>query len=147
MKKPITISGEINIPYKWSAGLAGSRFFEELRDQKKIMGTKCSRCGRVMVPPRIFCEECFVDANEWIEVSNQGTLITFGDSYLSTDGKLLEEPWMLGIIRLDGSDGGLVHYIGEATPEELKIGMKMEAVFKEEREGNILDIKYFRPVG
>jgi hypothetical protein len=147
MKKPITISGEINIPYKWSAGLAGSRFFEELRDQKKIMGTKCSRCGRVMVPPRIFCEECFVDANEWVEVSNQGTLITFGDSYLSTDGKLLEKPWMLGIIRLDGSDGGLVHYIGEATPEELKIGMKMEAVFKEEREGNILDIKYFRPVG
>ena len=73
-------------------------------------------------------------------------LVTFGDSYLSTDGKLMEEPWMLDIIRLDGSDGGLVHYIGEATPEELKIGMKMEAVFKEKREGNILDIKYFRPL-
>lgn len=145
-RKPITISGEINIPYKWSAGLAGSRFFEELRDHKRIMGTKCPKCGRVMVPPRIFCEECFVDANEWVEVSSQGTLVTFGDSYLSTDGKLMEKPWMLGIIRLDGSNGGLVHYISEATPEELEIGMKMEAVFKEEREGNILDIKYFRPL-
>jgi len=145
-KKPVIISGEINIPYKWSAGLAGSRFFEELCDNKRIMGTKCSKCGRVMIPPRIFCEECFVDTDEWVEVSSRGKLVTFGDCYLSTDGKKLDKPWMLGIIRLDGADGGLVHYIGEAKPDELKIGMRMEAVFKEKREGNILDIMYFRPV-
>lgn len=141
----IKISGSIEIGYEWSAGVAGSRFFQELRDNKRIMGTRCPKCGRVLVPPRIFCEECFVDTEEWVEVSSQGELLTFGESYLGTDGSKLQEPWILGIIRLDGADGGLIHYIGEVKPEELKIGIRMEAVFNEKRNGNILDIKYFKP--
>ncbi|MBE0479564.1 MAG: Zn-ribbon domain-containing OB-fold protein [Dehalococcoidia bacterium] len=143
--QPITIAGSIHIDYQWTAGIAGSRFFQELRDNARIMGTRCPKCGRVLVPPRIFCEECFVDAEEWVEVSSKGRLITFGETYLSTDGTLLDKPWILGIVKLDGADGGLIHYIGEANPEDLKIGMQMEAVFSEERQGNILDIKYFRP--
>lgn len=143
--QPIKLQGSIEIGYEWSAGIAGSRFFQEIRDNKRIMGTKCPKCGRVLVPPRIFCEECFVDVEEWVEVSSKGELVTFGESYLGTDGSKLKEPWILGIIRLDGADGGLIHYIGEARPEELKIGMRMEAVFNEKRNGNILDIKHFRP--
>ncbi len=143
--QPIKLQGSIEISYEWSAGIAGSRFFQEIRDNKRIMGTKCPKCSRVLVPPRIFCEECFIDVEEWVEVSPKGELVTFGESYLGTDGSKLKEPWILGIIRLDGADGGLIHYIGEARPEELKIGMSMEAVFNEERNGNILDIKYFRP--
>lgn len=143
--QPIKLQGSIEISYEWSAGIAGSRFFQEIRDNKRIMGTKCPKCGRVLVPPRIFCEECFVDVEEWVEVSSKGELVTFGESYLGTDGSKLKEPWIVGIIRLDGADGGLIHYIGEARPEELKIGMRMEAVFNEKRNGNILDIKHFRP--
>ena len=144
--QPLALSGSIQINYEWTMGIAGSRFFTELRDNKRIMGTKCPQCGQVMVPPRIFCEECFVDAEEWVEVGTQGELITFGDTYLSTDGSLLDEPWMLGIVRLDGADGGLIHYIGEAKPEDIAIGMRMEAVFADQRKGNIRDIRYFRPV-
>jgi len=146
-KKPVmTVDGEIQISYKWSLGKAGERFFTELRDNKKIMGTRCRQCGRILVPPRIFCEECFVEDMEWVEVKPQGTLLTFGDSYFSTDGKRLKEPWMLGIVRLEGSNGGLIHFIGESSPEDLKIGMRMEAVFKKKPEGNIMDILYFRPL-
>ena len=143
--QPINIAGSIEIGYEWSAGVAGSRFFQEIRDNKRIMSTKCPKCSRILVPPRIFCEECFVDVEEWVEVGSKGELVTFGESYLGTDGSKLKEPWILGIIRLDGADGGLIHYIGEARPEELKIGMRMEAVFNEKRNGNILDIKHFRP--
>jgi len=140
------IPGEIRIDYNWSVGKAGHRFFTELKDNKKIMGTRCRPCGRVLVPPRIFCEECFVDDMEWVEIAPKGILVTFGDSYFSTEGKRLKEPWMLGIVRFDGSDGGLIHFIGEARPEDLEMGMPMEVVFKKKREGNILDILYFRPV-
>jgi len=146
--KPMTIAGEITIPYDYSTGVAGTRFFTELRDNGRIMGTKCAKCGRVMVPPRMFCEECFIDDVEWVEVGKTGVIQTFAESYLDTTGKRLKEPWMLGIIKLDNSDGGLIHYLGEAKPEDLKIGMKVEAVLKpkEEREGNLSDIKYFRPI-
>jgi len=141
----MTIDGEIQINYHWSLGKAGERFFTELRDNKRIMGTKCQQCGRILVPPRIFCEECFVEDMEWVQVEPKGTLVTFGESYFSTDGKKLNDPWMLGIVRLNGSDGGLLHFLGEARPEDLQIGMPMEAVFKDKREGNIMDILYFRP--
>lgn len=145
-KDEMTIDGEIRISYKWSVGKAGQRFFSEIRDNKRIMGTKCRQCGRILVPPRIFCEECFVEDMEWVEVEPRGTLATFGDSYFSTDGKRLKDPWMLGIVRLKGTDGGLIHFIGEARPEDLQIGMPMEVVFKDKREGNIHDIQYFRPI-
>ena len=40
-----------------------------------------------------------------------------------------------------------MHYLGEVEPEQLEIGMRVKAVFKDpaEREGSILDIDYFRP--
>lgn len=146
-KKPkMTVTGQIKIDYEWSVGRAGERFFTELKDNKRIMGARCRTCGRVMVPPRIFCEECFVDAIEWVEVEPKGTLVTFGDCYFSTDGKKLDEPWILGIVRLNGSDGGLIHFIKEAKAEDLRIGMPMEIVFNDNRKGHILDISHFRPI-
>ena len=50
-------------------------------------------------------------------------------------------------VKIDQTDGGLVHYLGGVKPEEVYIGMSVEAVFKpkKQRKGSILDIKYFRP--
>jgi len=145
-KENIFVEDVLHIPYKWSAGIAGTKFFQELRDNKRIMGTKCKQCARVLVPPRIFCEECFTDEVEWVEVKHTGILRTFATSYFSKNGKRLKDPWMVGIIKLDGADGGLVHYIAEADPNKLHIDMKMEAVFAEKRTGSIMDIKHFRPL-
>jgi uncharacterized OB-fold protein len=49
---------------------------------------------------------------------------------------------------MDGADTGFVHMLGEVDPEQLKEGIKVEAIFKvkEERQASILDIKYFKPV-
>jgi len=43
---------------------------------------------------------------------------------------------------------GIMHLLGEVAPDDVKIGMRVKAVWKppEEREGSILDIKYFKPV-
>jgi uncharacterized OB-fold protein len=139
----VTIDGTIEVAYKWSAGIAGSRFFQELRDNARIMGAKCPQCGRVLVPPRIFCEECFVDTEEWVEVSNRGVILTFAESYFGLQGQRLEEPWYVGVIRLDGSDGGLFHRL-VADEKPIEIGGAVEAVFADERKGHILDIEHFR---
>lgn len=136
------IAGKVEISYEWSAGVAGSRFFDELKDGR-IVGSKCPECSRVLVPPRIFCEECFVDTNEWVEVSTQGTILTFAESYFGLQGQKLEEPWYVGIIALDDSDGGLFHRL---VPDErpVEIGARVEAVFEDDRTGQILDIQHFR---
>lgn len=139
----VTIDGKVEVEYKWSAGIAGSRFFDELRANARIMGTRCPQCERVLVPPRIFCEECFVDADEWVEVQNTGEILTYAESYFGLQGQRLDEPWYVGIVRLDGADGGLFHRL---VPDQrpVEIGGRVEAVFAESRKGHILDIEHFR---
>jgi len=56
------------------------------------------------------------------------------------------EPLIYGLIRLDGADTNFVHLLGEIDPAAIEIGMRVEAVFKEERGGSILDIAYFKPI-
>jgi hypothetical protein len=65
------------------------------------------------------------------------------------DGSPLEKPRLMAFIEIGEADGGLVHDLGEVTPEEVFIGMPVEAVFKPapERTGSITDILYFKPIG
>jgi hypothetical protein len=140
--------GQIYIPNTYSAGTVGSRFLIELRDNKKIMGTRCPTCNLVYVPARSVCRDCFGELSEWVEVSQKGTLLTYTVTYQSNPIQPVSTPIVYGIVQLDGADTGFVHMLGEVDPEQLKVGMKVKAVFKvkKERQGNILDIKYFKPL-
>ena len=55
-------------------------------------------------------------------------------------------PFGYGIIKLDGADTGMAHLLYGSDPAKWKIGMKVKAVFKENRSGSILDIAYFKPI-
>lgn len=139
---------EPEVQYSWSLGLAMSRFLQELK-AGKIIGIKCNRCRRVIVPPRMFCEYCYGPTSDWVYLKDTGTVETFSLSYLDADARRIEEPILIGVISIDGASPkhGFMHYFGEMKPEELKIGMKVKAVWKpeNEREGSITDIKYFKP--
>ena len=45
-------TGRIKVPYTWQAGETASWYFAQLRDEKKICGKKCSKCAKVLIPPR-----------------------------------------------------------------------------------------------
>jgi hypothetical protein len=139
--------GQIYIPNTYSAGAVGSRFLIELRDKKRIMGTRCPTCNRVYVPARSICKDCLGQLDEWVEVSDKGTLLTYTVCNQPNPVQPVEPPVVYGIIQLDGADTGFVHMLGEVDPEQMRIGMRVQAVFKEEREASILDIKYFKPLG
>lgn len=132
--------------FSYTAGTIRSRFLTEIRDNKKIVGTKCPNCKMVWVPARSVCVKCFANLKEFVEVACTGKVTTY--SVINNFQKFypLKPPFILGIIQLDGADSGLVHFIGEVNPKDVKMGMKVQAVFKEERIGSILDIKYFKPL-
>ena len=138
--------GQIYIPNRYSAGAVGSRFLIEIRDKKRIMGTRCPTCNRVYVPARSICKDCFGQLDEWVEVSDKGTVLTYTVCNQPNPVQPMETPLVYGIIQLDGADTGFVHMLGEVDPEQLRIGMRVQAVFKEQREASILDIKYFKPL-
>ena len=135
--------------YMWSAGVAMSRFLNELKNGK-IIATKCNKCGRIMVPPRVFCEQCFKPTDNWTYVKDTGTINTYSASFIAGDASRIKEPIIVAIIDLDGASPGMgiQHKIGEINWKEVKFDMKVKAVWKppEERKGAITDIKYFKPI-
>ncbi|GBC68332.1 hypothetical protein HRbin01_00011 [archaeon HR01] len=146
--------------YSHAAGKAATRFLDGLRDGK-ILGTKCGRCQRVMIPPRLFCEWCFRDVDEWVEHSGEGAISTYSLSYIGTDpGVRLEKPIIVAVIWFDNTSkkspssqtvlhaAGLLHIVDGVKPENVSIGMRVRPVWRRdgERTGSILDIAYFTPV-
>jgi uncharacterized OB-fold protein len=133
--------------FSYDAGAIRSKFLTELRDNRKILGIKCPQCKQVYVPPRAVCYKCFCDMNQWVEIAPVGTLTTYSIVYRAEPFYPVEPPFAYGIIKLDGADTGLVHFVNEIDLQQIKTGMRLQAVFKKERVGSILDIKYFKPVG
>jgi hypothetical protein len=143
---PAVWRDEMPVTSRYTVGLAGERFFRAIKDEGRILGTRCPRCDRTYVPAVQFCERCLGELEEWVDVGTVGEVHTYTLLYENLDGSRRDEPELVAFVRL--GDGGLVHRLGEVAPEEVHIGMQVEAVFKPqaEREGSILDILYFRPV-
>ncbi len=135
--------GDMEAEYVYTSGIAGDPFLKELK-KGKILGTKCDKCGRTYVPPRMYCEECFVEITRWVEVPNDGIVDTYTVVHVDRDENLLEKPEVWAFIRMEGTDGGFVHKLN-VPPEDVNIGMPVKAVFKskKDREGRITDILYF----
>lgn len=108
--EPVEIPGQWGFAYTYFAGDAASRFFAELRENQRVMGTRCPRCNRVLVPARSFCDACFERTTEWVPVANEGTLETFTIITAAFPG-LPEPPVVLAYVTLDGADTALVNVV------------------------------------
>ncbi|MFQ5945413.1 MAG: Zn-ribbon domain-containing OB-fold protein, partial [Anaerolineae bacterium] len=141
-------SGEIPIESRYTAGLAGERFLRAIQERAALLGVHCPNCDLTIVPPSIYCANCFEPVDDWVELPSRGKVQTFTVLHLDPDGAAAQRPEILAVIRIDGAAGGLVHRMGEVVPEKIQIGMAVEPVFKaaQDRQGSILDIQYFRPV-
>jgi uncharacterized OB-fold protein len=132
--------------FQYDAGEIRSRFLTEIRDNQKLVGIKCPDCNIVYVPPRAICLKCFGNLSDFVEVGQEGTLTTYSVVNRSEPFYPVKPPFIYGIIQLDGADTGFVHMIGEVDPKDIKVGMRVKAVYKKERVGSVLDIKYFKPI-
>ncbi len=137
--------GDLPVTNRYTYGLAGEKFYRAIKDQEQILGTYCPKCARTYVPPSIFCERCFSELNEWVDVGIIGELHTFTLLYENMDGSFKEKPQAIGLIKI--GDGGLIHQLGEIHPDEIYIGMRVKAKFKPQKDriGAITDIEYFYP--
>jgi len=140
--------GDFPVEFLYTAGIAGERFFRELKDRGRIMGTRCGGCDVVFVPAKIYCERCFEQLEEWVDVGLKGTVYTFTIAHIDTDGNKLDKPIVVALIKFGDAEGGLVHKIDGIKPERVAIGMSVKAVLKPKkaREGCMHDIAHFVPV-
>ena len=152
-QKPNLIEKQITmtIPCTFSTGPYMGRFLREIRENKRFVANQCPQCGRTMLPPRNVCALCHVEAGDWVELSDRGTLISFDVVFIPTinpmTGKMREVPYATGNVLLDGGDATLWHFLEETDPSKIRVGMRVQAVFREEgRTGAITDILHFRTI-
>jgi uncharacterized OB-fold protein len=144
---PAAWRDEMPVTSRYTFGVAGERFFRTIKDEGKILGTRCVNCDRVYVPAAAFCERCLDENVEWLDVGTVGELVTFTELYVGYDGSPLEQPELVALVKF--GDGGLINRLEAPNHMEIEIGMKAQAVFKpaDEREGSILDISHFEIIG
>jgi len=147
----VSITCMADMPYSYHAGYYYSRFLKELRDNKRIVGVKCPGCGKVYVPPRIVCRDCFVRMEEYVTVTSEGTLLSYTVTNFAytdtTTGEPKKIPYTAAYVKLDGADSNIVHCLDETDETKIKAGMRVRAVFSEERTGDYFhDIDHFEIV-
>ena len=139
------LRGEIPVHHRYTLGVAGERFFKEMRDQRRLLVSRCPRCQEALLPPKMYCERCFVETTEWTCVEGPGYVETFTVLHLSLEGEPLEEPVVVAFIVWKGIRGGLVHRVAGVGPDAALKGMAVEPVWAPERTGSLADIRHFQP--
>ncbi|RME48444.1 MAG: Zn-ribbon domain-containing OB-fold protein [Chloroflexi bacterium] len=141
--------GNIPIESTYTVGIAGERFFRALKDEAKILATRCESCGITYAPARLYCERCLANLSDnWTEVGPEGTVQSVTVVHINPDGSRRPEPDVVAAIQLDGANTVLIHRLTPADAENVRIGARVTPVFRpaELREGSILDIDHFRLV-
>jgi hypothetical protein len=142
--------GDLPVSHRYTAGIAGEKFLRALKDEGKIYGTRCPKCNFTYVPARLYCERdmTHLDDSAWVQMSAEGELLSFSAVHVDLDGNRLDSPQWVGLVRLDGASGALLHYLGDVKPDALRVGTRVQAVLKpkKDRVGSIKDIAYFKPV-
>jgi len=138
----LVMESDITVPYNWTTGPATGAFLTALRDDKTIMAAKCSSCGKKVCPPVAFCAECYKQISEYVPVKDTGVVETWTVVNKEFEWQPEKPPFALAAIRLDGADTNLIHMV---RADKIKTGMRVKAVWKEERVGYITDISHFEP--
>ncbi len=143
--KALVYNSRIAVPYTWSAGLVGTRFFKAIKERRVFLATKCPSCEKTHLPPVKTCGECFKECKETVEVGPAGVLKSFTTALYKTPAQPGKRP-VYGLIKLDGADTAFLHLLG-GDIESLKIGMKVEPVFRDDGTHEHWGIRYFKLAG
>ena len=139
------LKGEIPIHHRYTLGVAGERFFKAMRDEARLLASRCPKCNEVSLPPKMYCERCFEETADWVEVSGPGYVKTYTVLHISLDEVPLDQPEVVAVIGWEGVRGGLIHRLRGMEPDQLKVGMEVELVWSDQRTGSLEDIHHFRP--
>jgi uncharacterized protein len=148
-RKPVSsINTPIAVHYDYSVGAATTNFLRALREGR-IVGSRCPDTGKVYVPPRLFSVETAAPMSELVELPDRGVVYTYCIVNIKFYDQVLEVPYAYGYVLLDGADSPIMHLIQECPVEEMRPGMRVQAVWKDHSEWteSLENIRHFKPTG
>ncbi|NKR42485.1 Zn-ribbon domain-containing OB-fold protein [Prescottella equi] len=146
---PVTdIVTPIDLHYTHTASFEETYYLRGLMEGK-IIGGRTDANGKVYVPPRGANPTDGMPTKEQVEVSDKGTITTFCIVNVPFLGQQIKPPYVAAYVLLDGADIPFLHLILDVDAAEVRMGMRVEAVWrpKEEWEYSLRNVSHFRPSG
>lgn len=138
----------VELDYMHAASASESRFLRGLTEGR-LLGQRCPSCQKVYIPPREACPTCGVPTTDEVELPDTGIVTTFCIVNVPFLGQRITPPYVSAYVLLDGADIAFLHLVQEIDAEEVRMGMRVQAVWRprEEWGPTIENIQYFRPTG
>ena len=133
------MTSEFAVPFHW----------RNFRSRYALIGSKCSACEKHFYPARKICSACKKSGDmKEVFFSGKGTVYTFTVIRVAPQGFGIYVPYITAVIELEEGIK-ITSQIVDCTIEDIKIGMKVEAVFRKMRSehgsGIVLYGTKFRP--
>jgi hypothetical protein len=147
--EPVTmVTTPVSLRVQHSASPQETKYLLAL-EQGRLVGQRCPACGKVYIPPRGACPVDGVPTEEEIELPDRGIVTTFCIVNVPFYGQKIQPPYVCAYILLDGADIAFLHLILDCPADDVRMGMRVQAVWKprEEWEPGLHNITHFRPIG
>ena len=148
-REPVTmIVTPISVEIQHTASVPESAYLRALRDGK-LLGARTGADGKVYFPAREADPATGKVLDTFVELPDKGIVTTFAIINIPFAGQRIKPPYVAAYILLDGADIPFLHLIQEIDVADVRMGMRVEAVWRhpEERDFGIDNIEYFRPTG
>jgi uncharacterized OB-fold protein len=138
----------VSLDYQYAASPEESAFYRGL-NEGRVLGQRCPTCQKVYVPPRSACPADGTPTAEEVELSQTGTITTFCIVNVPFLGQKITPPYVSAYVLLDGADIAVLHLILGVPAHEVRMGMRVRAVWKPEEEWtySLENIDHFEPTG
>lgn len=143
MSEPLRAPHTVTLSYRRSVGGAIERFLAGLA-RCEIWGSRAAD-GRVVVPPRDHDPETGEAVDDLVRVSDAGVVRSWTWVATPLPEHPLDRPFAFALVRLDGADAALLHVIDVDDEAEMATGMRVQADWRADRIGSVLDIRAFVP--
>ena len=148
-REPVTVQvTPSSIEIQHTASLPETAFLRGL-EEGKLLGARTGKDGKVYFPPKEADPATGLELDNFIELPDKGTVTTFAIINIPFAGQRIKPPYVAAYVLLDGADIAFLHLIQEIDATEVRMGMRVEAVWKPREEWGlgIDNIEYFKPTG
>jgi len=147
--QPVTmITTPVRLRYEHTTSAGESSYLRGLAEGR-LLGQRCPACGKVYIPPRGAGPADGVPTTDEVELPDTGIVTTFCVVNVPYQGQRVEPPYVAASVLLDGADIAFQHLILGCAPDEVRMGMRVAAVWKPRPEWGTSpeNIDHFRPTG
>jgi uncharacterized OB-fold protein len=148
-RDPVTVQvTPSTIEIQHTASLPESAFLRGL-EEGKLLGARTGETGKVYFPPKEADPATGLELDNFVELPDKGTVTTFAVINIPFAGQRIKPPYVAAYVLLDGADIPFLHLIQEIDAAEVRMGMRVEAVWKPREDWGlgIDNIEYFKPTG